>query len=84
MTNLELLQLERLLTKYHIETEGPLGLSNIRPCLFMVREKLALIGGGYSKPEKEFKLAGDMANQFNESFDEDEFWGYDGQEEGGL
>jgi len=53
MTNLELEQLERLLTKYHLETESPLGLGNIRPCLFMVREKLALIGGGYSTAEKE-------------------------------
>ena len=44
MTNLELEQLERLLTKYHLETESPLALSNIKPCLFMVREKLALIG----------------------------------------
>jgi hypothetical protein len=84
MTKLELLELERLLTKYHTETEGLLGLSNIRPCLSMVREQLALIDGGYSKPVKNFVFNGDMANQFNESFNDDEFWGYDGQEEGGL
>lgn len=61
MTNLELEQLERLLTKYHLETESPLGLSNIRPCLFMVREKLALIGGGYSTAEKEYLI--DLKNE---------------------
>ena len=42
MTNRELLQLERLLTKYHIETKSATALEKIRPCLFMVREKLAL------------------------------------------
>ena len=51
MTNLELEKLERLLTKYHLETDSPLGLSKIRPCLFMVREKLELIAGGYSIQE---------------------------------
>ena len=61
MTNLELEQLERLLTKYHLETESPLGLSNIRPCLSMVKEKLALIGGGYSTAEKEYLV--DLKNE---------------------
>jgi len=61
MTNLELEQLERLLTKYHLETESPLALNNLRPCLFMVREKLALIGGGYSTGDKEYSL--DLKNE---------------------
>ena len=51
MTDLELELLEKLLTKYHLETDSPLGLSKIRPCLFMVREKLELIAGGYSIQE---------------------------------
>ena len=51
-----------------------------------LRNTLKMIVNNSSKHKKkaEFKLVGDMANQFNESFDEDEFWGYDGQEEGGL
>jgi len=43
MTTEELLQLESLLVKWHSECDAPLGLSNIRPCLFMVQEKLTLI-----------------------------------------
>jgi hypothetical protein len=54
MTNLELKQLEILLTKYHLETKSALGLSYIRPCLSMVREKLELIADGYCTFEKEY------------------------------
>lgn len=45
-------------------------------------EKLRL--GNNNVDKSNFVLNGDMAQQFNESFDEDEFWGYDGQEEDGL
>ena len=48
MTTEELAQLEYLLKKYYLETKGTLGLEKIKPCLYMVQEKLALIGGGYN------------------------------------
>ena len=66
MTNIELLQLERLLTKYHIEVESATALEKIRPCLFMVREKLTLIGGGYASKEYDIDLA-TLADQQEES-----------------
>lgn len=51
-----------------------------------LRNVLKMIVNNSNKHKKkiEFKLIGDMANQFNESFDEDEFCGYDGQQESGL
>jgi hypothetical protein len=45
-------------------------------------EKLRL--GNNNVDKSNFVLNGDMAQQFNESFDEDDFWGYDEQQEGGL
>ena len=49
MSKNELLQLEKLLTKYYSQTESPLGLSIIKPCLHMVKEKLQSINEDYSK-----------------------------------
>ena len=51
-----------------------------------LRNTLKMIVNNSNKHKKkiEFKLVGDMANQFNESFDEDEYYGYDEQQEGGL
>jgi len=66
MANKELLELERLLTKYHIETESVAALEKIRPCLFMVKEILALIGGGYASKNYDIDLA-TLADQQEES-----------------
>ena len=49
MSKNELLKLEKLLTKYYSQTKSPLGLSIIKPCLHMVKEKLQLINEDYSK-----------------------------------
>ena len=51
-----------------------------------LRNTLKMIVNNSNKHKKkiEFKLVGDMANQFNDSFYEDEYYGYDEQQEGGL